>query len=97
MYAKRIGQQTPIELTIDDEANHDRSLAGFALPVLVWVAPTDGDSVSVKYRASDNAPWVDWTPGTVTSYAEQTFNTPIAGLRFKRTASAGTSAKCGVN
>ena len=74
-------------------------MANTALPCLIWVNPFVGDTVTVSYQASVNAPaqpWPNGTSGGVTSYSDLILEAPVYAIIFQRTAGSGTTSAYGI-
>lgn len=72
------------DITLDDDAEHIAVLPRDTVyPRLVWVDPDDGETVSVRYRATANAPWQTPEGGDATAYTEWVLDAPVQAVSFQ--------------
>ena len=61
------------------------------LPATVAVYPAGGDTVTVEYSMNGST-WTAWSFGGVTAAAMDVLDSPVAQMRFTRSAGSGTTS-----
>lgn len=83
----------PFKVILTDGNPVEVELKGEWLDRTVWWAPVSGDTIQVRYKVAEDAPWI--TKGSYTDHGYDGLLLPIYKLEFQRTAGSGTTSVCG--